>query len=99
MARCRVTAAATAGADRLCLPTVLGGRRNGPRRFIKEVREKLRMGSTDSTCSLCVGGSEMRFEAPAIYCNNPLCGVRIKRNALYYANENKRFQVGPTGVL
>ncbi len=62
-------------------------------RFIKEVRDKLRTGSTDSTCSLCVGGSEMKFEAPNIYCNGINCGVRIKRNAVYYANDNKRFQV------
>ncbi len=69
--------------------------RSTPCRFIKEVRDKLRTGSTDTTCSLCVGGSELRFEAPNIYCNNPSCGVRIKRNAIYYANENKRFQVRP----
>lgn len=54
----------------------------------------MRSGPPDQTCSLCVGGSELKFEAPNIYCNNPLCGQRIKRNAVYYANENKRYQVG-----
>jgi hypothetical protein len=58
------------------------------------VKDKLRSGPPDQTCSLCVGGSELKFEAPNIYCNNPLCGQRIKRNAVYFANENKRYQVG-----
>ena len=41
-------------------------------------------------CSIC-GSSKESFEPPVYYCNGRCGGQRIKRNAVYYTNNNNTY--------